>query len=452
MTSTEALGAFVAGLMIDGVPDAVREHHELHAFDSIGAALAGSRVPETMDVRDLVAASYGAGPALALGAPGRTSVPAAALLGAVSARCSEIDDIHLRGCITPGSLIVPAAIAVASADPSIDGATFLAACIAGTEVLVRLGVAVDGPKILYRDIWPTYLCAPMGIAATVARLLRLDAAQTADAIGIAASLATGTTGRPAGKTSRWLTMGAAVQNGVLAALGAQRGMRGDTALLGATWSKIVGIALDERALVDDLGERFEGAASCMKPWCAAKQTVAATDAFRALLEYHALDAHDFREVVVSVPGAYRAMIDKPALPRARQESFASVQYQFALAAFAPEHAYDVVRTEIVGTPDVEHLMGMTTVVADARLDPAYPAAWPAHVAIVTGDGRRFTREIMHPRGDPGTPFGWDDVRAKVLRATAISERELDAVAAACRSLRDVPSTAPLIAAIAAATH
>jgi 2-methylcitrate dehydratase PrpD len=190
----------------------------------------------------------------------------------------------------------------------------------------------------------------------------------------------------------------------------------------------------------------------MKPWCAAKQTVAATDAFRALLEYHALDAHDFREVVVSVPGAYRTMIDKPALPRVRQESFASVQYQLALAAFAPEHAYDVVRTEIIGTPEVEHLMGITTVVADARLDPAYPAAWPAHVAIVTGDGRRFTREIMHPLGDPGTPFGWADVRAKVLRATGISERELDAVAAACRSLRDVPSTAPLIAAIAAATH
>jgi 2-methylcitrate dehydratase PrpD len=452
MSVTDALGAFVAGLAFEELPPDVRAHHELHVFDSIGAALAGSAVPETLDVRDLVAASYGAGPALAIGTARRTSVPAAALLGAVSARCSEIDDIHLRACITPGSLIVPVAVAIASADSSIDGATFLAACAAGTEVLVRLGVAVDGPKILYRDIWPTYLCAPMGIAATVARLLRLDAAQTADAIGIAASIATGTTGRPAGKTSRWLTMGCAVQNGVIAALGAQRGMRGDTALLDANWSKILGVPLDTGALLDGLGERYEGAASCMKPWCAAKQTVAATDAFRTLLAGEGLDARELREVVVSVPGAYRAMIDKPGLPRVRQESFASVQYQFALAAFAPEKSYDIVRTEIATTPDVERLMAVTSVIGDAGLDAAYPAAWPARVTIAAADGRRFEREVMHPLGDPGTPFGWGEVRDKIVRASGIAAADVDGIAAATRALAGAPSTGPLIAAIASATR
>ncbi len=447
----ETLGTFVSNVDGFALPASVREHHELHVFDSIGAALGGRNVPETLDVRDLVAASYGDGPALALGAGRRTSVPAAAFLGAVSARCSEIDDIHLRACITPGSLIVPAAIAVASADTTIDGATFLAAIAAGTEVLVRLGIAVDGPNILYRDIWPTYLCAPMGIAATVARLLGLDASQTADAIAIAASLATGTTGRPAGKTSRWLTMGCAVQNGVIAALGAKRGMHGDRALLDASWSKIHGIPLDSRALLAGLGEHFESAASCMKPWCAAKQTIAATEAFRTLIAAEALNPRALRNVVVSVPAAYRAMIDKPALPSVRQESFVSVQYQIALAAFAPEKAYDIVRTDIATTPGVERLMSMTSVVAEARLDAAYPAAWPAGVAVTAGDGRRFVREVVHPLGDPGTPFGWEQVRDKMIRATGIAPARIDAVAAGCRSLHDAPSTAPLVAAAAAAT-
>lgn len=452
MTAVEALGAFTAALAFAELPDDVRRHHELHAFDSIGAALAGSVVPETLDVRDLVAAAYGDGPAVAIGAPRRTSVPAAALLGAVSARCSEIDDIHLRGCITPGSLIVPVAVAVASADPSIDGATFLAACAAGTEVLVRLGVAVAGPKILYRDLWPTYLCAPMGVAATVARLLSLSAAQTADAIGIAANLATGITGRPAGKTSRWLTLGCAVQNGVIAALGAQRGMRGDTALLDGAWSTILGIPLDGTALTDGLGEFYEGAASCLKPWCAAKQTVAATAAFRALIREEHLDARNVRDVVVSVPAAYRAMIDKPALPRVRQESFASVQYQLALAAFAPERAYDIVRTDIETTAGVERLMSVTTVISDPRLDAAYPAAWPARVAVTTVDGARLEREVMHPLGDPGTPFGWEQVRDKIVRACGIAASGIDAIAAATRALGGESSTASLIAAIAAATR
>jgi 2-methylcitrate dehydratase PrpD len=452
MSLTEALGAFTAGLTFGDLPEAVRRHHELHVFDSIGAALAGSTVPETLDVRDLVAATYGDGPALAIGASRRTSVPAAALLGAVAARCSEIDDIHLRGCITPGSLIVPVAVALASADPSIDGDTFLAACAAGTEVLVRLGVAVDGPRILYRDLWPTYLCAPMGVAATVARLLSFDAAQTADAIGIAASLATGTTGRPAGKTSRWLTMGCAVQNGVIAALGARRGMRGDTGLLDGRWSAILGIALDAEALVDGLGVRYEAAASCIKPWCAAKQTIAATDAFRALLREERLDPRGVRDIVISVPAAYRAMIDKPALPRVRQESFASVQYQLALAAFAPDKAYDVARTDIASTADVARLMSVTSVVAEARLDAAYPAAWPARVALTTSDGVRLEREVMHPLGDPGTPFGSDLVRDKIVRSGGVAPSGVDGIAAATRALRGAPSTGPLIAAIAAATR
>ena len=448
----ETLGSFAAGVNAAELPQHVRAHHELHAFDSIGAALAGSAVPETLDVRELVAAAYGAGPALAIGTAARTSVPAAALLGAVSARCSEIDDIHLRGCITPGSLIVPVAVAVASADPTIDGATFIAAIAAGTEVLVRLGVAVDGPKILYRDLWPTYLCAPMGIAATVARLLQFDAAQTADAIGIAASLATGTTGRPAGKTSRWLTMGCAVQNGVIAAFGAQRGMRGDTALLDGNWSTILGVALDRDAVLMGLGERYEGAIASIKPWCAAKQTVAATDAFRSLLRDEHLDARTVREIVVSVPAAYRAMIDKPALPRVRQESFASVQYQLALVAFAPEKAYDIVRTDIATTADVERLMSVTTVVAEPRLDAAYPAAWPASVSITDGTGRRFAREVQAPLGDPGTPFGWAEVSTKISRASGIPPSAVGAIAEATRALSDASSTAPLIEAIVAATR
>ena len=442
---------FVAGLATETLPAPVLEHLPLRVFDSIGAAVAGRNVRETTDVRDLVAASYGAGPALAIGTPQRTSVPAAALLGAVSARCSEIDDIHLRACITPGSIIVPVAVAVASADPSIDGARFFAACAAGTEVLIRLGIAVEGPKILYRDIWPTYLCAPMGVAATVAKLLRLDAGQTADAIAIAASLATGTTGRPTGKTSRWLTMGGAVQNGVLAALGAQRGMRGDWALLDASWSTILGIPLDLDALTGELGETFESALVCMKPWCSAKQTVSATEAFRNLLADEKLDARGVRDVVISVPNAYRAMIDKPALPRVRQESFASVQYQFALAAFAPEKTLDIVRTDIFTTPDVERLMSVTTVVADVRLDRAYPAAWPAHVALTAADGRRFEREVMHPLGDPGTPYGWDQVCDKVARAGNLTPAVAETLAAICRSLQAAPDTSALVDALIAAT-
>jgi 2-methylcitrate dehydratase PrpD len=434
MNSTSSLAHFVAELDARNTPSAVVDVMQGHVFDSITAAIAGGRVNETLHVAAIVAEQYGAGNALAIGTGLRTSLPAAALLGCVTARCSEVDDIHLRSCITPGAIIVPAAFALASTRPDIDAATLVFACTAGYETLIRFGLAIDGPQTLYRGIWPTYACAGFGIVATLGRLLCLPAAQIADAFGIAATLALGTTGRPAGPTSRWLTLGCAVQSGVLAVLAAQRGLRGDTALLDGPWAAITGIALDPKQLTTDLGAVFRSAELSYKPWCAAKQTIAATHAFRALLAADAIDANGIREIVVEVPSAYAAMIDKPHLPAGRQESFSSVHYQLALAAFAPELAYDVVRNETIGTAAVQRLMSVTRVVTDETFGVAYPAAWPARVRVIDASGSAHTREVHHPPGDPGTAFEWLELERKSSRVTGLADGTVTDLAQRCRSL------------------
>jgi MmgE/PrpD N-terminal domain len=55
--------------------------------------------------------------------------------------------------------------------------------------MTRLGRVISGPDILDRGIWPTYFSAPFGIAAVAARMLRLDANQTAHALALALTLA-----------------------------------------------------------------------------------------------------------------------------------------------------------------------------------------------------------------------------------------------------------------------
>jgi len=433
MTSTQTVARFIAGLDTSALPAGILDALPRHVFDSLAAAIAGAGVAETRDVRAIVEQHYGAGPALAAGTGVRTNLPAAALLGCVSARCSEVDDIHLRSCITPGSIIVPAALAMVSTMGDVDAATFLAAVAAGYEVLMRFGLAIDGPRILYRGIWPTYVCAGFGVAAVLGRLLRLNEGQIADALGIAATFALGTTGRPPAPTSRWLTMGCAVQNGVLAVLGAQQGLRGDTALLDGQWSKITGIALDPERLTADLGQTFLIDELCFKPWCAAKQTIAATDAFRDILTTAKLNANDITEIRIDVPPAYAAMIDRQELPSARQESFASVQYQLALAAFAPDHAYDVVRDRIVSDSQVTRLMSVTQVVIDETLGASYPSAWPARVRVRLA-GAEHTREVQHPLGDPGTTFGWPELERKCARVTNLSDARVRELAGHCRAL------------------
>ena len=102
---------------------------------------------------------------------------------------SEIDDIHLGAMVTAGAIVVPSALTIAASLPDVGADDIAAAIVGGYEAMIRLGAAIDGPSVLYRGIWPTYFAAPFGAAAVAARLLRLDATQTANALATALIMA-----------------------------------------------------------------------------------------------------------------------------------------------------------------------------------------------------------------------------------------------------------------------
>src|SRR5262249_45047600 len=105
------------------------------------------------------------------------------------ARLSEIDDIHLASMTTAGGIVVPAALTLAASLGRSDPAGLARAIVGGYDAMIRLGLAVHGPTILYRGIWPTYFGAAFGVAAVAARLMDLDARQAAHALALALTLA-----------------------------------------------------------------------------------------------------------------------------------------------------------------------------------------------------------------------------------------------------------------------
>ena len=90
-----------------------------------------------------------------------------------------------------------------------------AAMLAGYEATIRLGLAIKGPSVLYRGIWPTYFAAGFGTSAVAARLLRLNQKQTAHALALALTTASPSVGQHhAVTTARWLSVGNAARNGL----------------------------------------------------------------------------------------------------------------------------------------------------------------------------------------------------------------------------------------------
>ena len=184
---------------------------------------------------------------------------------------------------TPGSIVIPAAMTLATRLPNANGADVAPAMLAGYEAIIRLGLAINGPKVLYRGIWPTYFGAGFAAAAVAARLLRLSPQQTAHALALALTMASPSVGQHhAATTARWFSVGNAARNGLTAALAAQSGFTADLEILRSRlFPEVYGI---EPNIAVMAGSALTFPDVSMKPWCAARQTMAATQGLREILE------------------------------------------------------------------------------------------------------------------------------------------------------------------------
>jgi len=328
-----------------------------------------------------------------------------------AARLTEADDIHLSSCTTPGSVIVPTALHMAAGGVFATWGDFVTATLAGYEAMIRLGYAIDGPRILARKIWPTLFSAAVGATALASRAWKLDVSQTAGALATALAGSTGIA-PPAmmSNSSRWLSLGIAAENGLLAARAAKDGVLGDVQLLERHTGRIAGVKISRRRLLENPG-KFLFDEIGLKPYPIARQALAAVEACRELIGGN---IRGITTITVKVPSAQAKVIDQPFWPLNRMQSIAGVQYLIALALLAPEHLMDFDRSPPFETSALQSLAQKVRVRADSRLDAQYPETWPARV-VVERWGKHRSALVSHPRGDAPNPMQWDDVLNKAGR-------------------------------------
>ena len=385
MTIIDQLAEFVAHTNAAALPEAEQALHRRHIFDTVMAAAAGASTAEAKGLAALL---------------GRHSLPELVGQRAATIRLSEVDDIHLPSCTTPSAAAVATALSLATALRRLDPVEITSAIWAGTELMTRIGQAVRGPEILYRGVWPSCFAAPMATAATAARLRGFDVRQTADALSLALMLSTRGSGRPHGAPSgRWVMFAVAVASGLRAADAVQAGYRGDAALLdGKAFEETWGFALDRERLTAAEAQSVYPALS-LKPFCSAKQSIAAVEALRAILA-SGIAPGSIASITVKVPPAYAGMIATKAQDGARTTTLVSAARQLALLACDPARLYDVDRGEAVSHPAIRELEAKIAIVAEPELAQYYPAAWPAEVEVRGMDGRTLRERVIAAPGDP----------------------------------------------------
>jgi 2-methylcitrate dehydratase PrpD len=328
-------------------------------------------------------------------------------------------------------LVIPGALAVAAA-PSLGArdsaaASLAAAVMAGYDIMTRLGQAIDGAAALSRGIWPTYFLAPAAMAAVTARLAGLDAARAAQALGLALVRASPGVGHHnTAATSRWLAVGQAAETGLLAALAARAGFTCDLGVLdGGFLASIYGIKPNPAALSSGLGENFalgQGfalAGVSFKPWCAARRTMAATQALTELLAA-GVPPGAITRIKAAVPPAHHRMVDHGVAIGDRSSFLTSLPYRLAVAALDPPAALAAVQAPPQVAENIAAFMARVEVAPLAPDDPLmtdFPRQWPARVEAMTAVACH-QRVIARVPGDPQRPFDDAAVREKFHRFAA----------------------------------
>jgi 2-methylcitrate dehydratase PrpD len=408
MSVLRELAAFVTSASAAKLPDAERAMLRRHVADTLVAAVAGAQTTEGQALRKVVL---------------RTSAADAAGLLAAVVRHTEIDDIHTRSCTTPSSVTVPTALVIAGEYDTYDPDTVASAIWIGTELMTRLGVAIDGARILYRGLWPTYFTAPLGTAAITSRMLHLTEEQTTHALSLALMLSAGRSGRFHGALpGRSVILAMAAANGVRAAQAANDGVGGDPALLDGPWLKDAqGIDAKVEVLTAGLGNSSIYREMTIKPFCSAKQAIAAIEAFTSIVD-GGVSPDSITKVVVRVPPPYSRMVAMKPEAGARASTIVSAAFQIGLAAYHRERLYDIERADAMNEKAALAFAGKVEIVADDSLLEFFPATFPAEVEVTAG-GKTLRQRVTAANGDPGRAF--DDAaladKAKRILGAASAE-------------------------------
>jgi 2-methylcitrate dehydratase PrpD len=438
---TAALADAAKGLRFDDLDEEVVARAEDLFLDWLACAIAGggerpaqamARLADEMGPPD--------GPAELFGRAAGTSPYFAALANGTASHSIEQDDVHNASVFHPGTVVFPAALAVAQ-DQGAHGRDFIVAVVAGYEIGVRVARYLGASH--YRVFHTTGTAGTLAAAGAAGLLLGLDRKQLVHALGTAGTQAAGLWEFLAdGADSKPLHAGRAAASGLLAAYAARSGVTGAAAILEGSRGMAAGMLGqgDDAVVHAPWGAPFALAETSMKHHAACRHIHPAADALLACIADNDLDANRVVSVTARVHQAALDVTWPAAWPVTPHQAKFSLPFVLALVATRRQARVDDFTTADLGDPAIRGFAERVHAELDEEVEAAYPERWLGLVEVGLDDGRTFTSRVDEPRGDPGNPLTRDDLVEKFHALARWSQRareeDVDRLAELAWRLRD----------------
>ena len=431
MGKTETtLAQFALNYPTQDIPADVMHLAKRCVMNSCGVALFATLDPAINILLDFLRVEGCAPQATVIGSGFRTSPQNAALANGFLGHFEDYDDTHTT-VIHPTAPIMPAVLAL-SEQHRVSGMDFLGAFAIGVDVACRIGLVIYKK---FRDgaaHWHiTNTCGVLGAAAAAGRLLKLSEQQMVYAFAIAGTQASGVR-EVFGSMCKPFHAGKAAQNGLVAALLAQRGFTGTDGIFEGERG-LVGVMAkghDINEATQDLGGRWELRQNGLKPYACGQANHGLLDAVLALRKKPGVSPGTIKHMQGSVQEFAPALVRRRH-PRSGLESkfcyyhsmaAAMIDGQALAAQFTDARAADAA---VVALRDC----------IDFHEDPSLSRR-AAMVTLELNDGTTYTERIEHPTGTPGNPMSDGMVQEKFsgLATTAVGAEQ---AAKACQALWNI---------------
>lgn len=404
------LAEYIGNLTFTQLPKDVVQAAKERVLDYLGVSFLGYRLGRYRPFLKAFGPNVD-GFATVIGEGIKVAPAIAACLNGIMSHSTTYEDGSRFAALHPASVVIPAALAVTESEKT-SGQALLTAVVAGYEVMVRIGTALN-PSAVHRGFHPTGIVGPLGAAAAVAKTLNLNPKQIAAAIAIAASQGSGLMEAFSDLGSQPLHVGRAAASGVIAGALAREGVTGVEAILEKAYLKAYGNTFDEAAVLAGLGERFKIKETYLKLHGGCRHVHAPIDAVKEIVNRNQLAPEEIERIEIETY-SLAVTLDKHD-PRDVSEATFSIPFAVAVQVLTGDAYIDKFCEAVLRRPDVKEFMTRVKVRIDSEWDRVYPEIRGCRCYINTKSGKTYECRLDFAKGEPESPFSFAEIQEKFLR-------------------------------------
>ena len=414
-TLTERIAAFTSALNYEGLPPEVREKCKVSLLHNLGMAVAGGPLLSPVSAFAEALGESGPGASARLLLSGKAASPeTAALVNGALMHSRAQDDVYFPGLTHVGATITPAVLAVGEQLGS-SGKQLITALVAGYEAAGAISQDF-AKRTTARGFRASGIFGVFGSAAGVARLLELNAGATANALGIAASMAAGTNQTWVSGTHEWqIQVGMAARNGIMAARLAAAGCTGaPDALEGKAgfYTAFMGDLEQVREVGKDLGTVWRSLDVTYKPYPVCAILQGPVREAIALASQSNFRVDHVSAVRLTLPAAEAAYPGTDSKGPFTDIGATLMSTQFCLAVALTQRRLIGTDLKRLNDPSLKALIDKTEVHANPMLQPRSFV-----LELDLADGQTVTRSFT----PTGQPFNWERVEVTSQLQSMVDE-------------------------------